>query len=219
MSRQAGWGPAPVSSRPRSPRDPKPCDAAAWQTVVASLGDLLPLDADQEREAQVPDAVRVPRDLLACVVMLILLCSPARADGEYSPFRAFGIDEIRLGGMKHNLDVRNDTGGVGYTLTREGGFDVNAEVLFVSSWPQPSNAILDFLFRPRPMLGATVSTQGQTSQVYFGAAWSLPLFDILFLEATFGGAYHDGPLTSTGPNYVEAYGCRFNFQKNRAPWA
>ena len=64
------------------------------------------------------------------------------------------------------------------------------------------------------MLGATVSTQGNTSQVYLGAAWSLPLLNVLFVEATFGGAYHDGPLTSAGPNYVAAYGCRLSFHES-----
>jgi lipid A 3-O-deacylase len=162
----------------------------------------------------VSDAVCMPRRLLACVVALLLLCTPAHAEEEYSAWRAFGIDEIRLGGMKHNLEVRNNQSGVGYTVSPEGGIDVNGEVLFASPWPQPSNAVIDFLFRPRPMLGATVSTQGDTSQVYLGAAWTLPLFNVLFVEATFGGAYHDGPLTSSGPNYHEAYGCRVNFHES-----
>ena len=160
------------------------------------------------------DVVCMPRHLWACVVALLLLCTPAQADEEYSALRAFGIDEIRLGGMQHNLDVRNNQSGVGYTVSREGGIDVNGEVLFASPWPQPTNPIVDFLLRPRPMLGATVSTQGNTSQVYLGAAWSLPLLDVLFVEATFGGAYHDGPLTSAGPNYVAAYGCRLSFHES-----
>ena len=144
--------------------------------------------------------------------MLLLLCTPARADGNYSAWRAFGIDEIRLGAMKPNLEGRH--GGAGYTFTPEEGVDVNSEVLFVSPWAQPANAFVDFLLRPRPMLGATVSTQGGTSQVYLGAAWSLPLFNILFVEGTFGGAYHDGPLTSQFPDYRAAYGCRFNFHES-----
>ena len=160
------------------------------------------------------DAVCMPRRLLTCAATLLLLCTPARAEGDYSALRAFGIDEIRLGGMKHNLDVGRVGVGVGYTVTREGGVDINGEVLFASPWPQPASPIIDFLFRPRPMLGVTANTRGDTSQVYLGAAWSLPLFNVLFVEATFGGAYHDGPLTSLGPNYVEAYGCRFNFHES-----
>ena len=160
------------------------------------------------------DSQGMLRHLSACVVTLLLLCSPARAEGEYSPLRAFGIDEIRLGGMKHNLESNRGKSGVGYTFAQEGGFDVNAEVLFNSPWPKPENPIIDFLLRPRPMLGATVSTQGDTSQIYLGAAWTLPLFDIFFVEGTFGGAVHDGPLTSTWPNFAEAYGCRVNFHES-----
>jgi lipid A 3-O-deacylase len=156
----------------------------------------------------------MPRCFLACLAVLLALCTPARAEEEYSALRAFGIDEIRLGGMKHNLDDRGSKGGAGYTISREGGFDVSGEVLFVSPWSQPENPILDFLLRPRPIFGATVSTQGETSMAYLGAAWSLPLFKVLFVEATFGGAIHDGPLTSTGPNYVEAYGCRVSFHES-----
>jgi hypothetical protein len=74
----------------------------------------------------------MPRHLWACVVALLLLCTPAQADEEYSALRAFGIDEIRLGGMQHNLDVRNNQSGVGYTVSREAGIDVNGEVLFAS---------------------------------------------------------------------------------------
>ena len=156
----------------------------------------------------------MPRHLLAGAITLLLLCSPVRAEEEYSPWRAFAIDEIRLGGMTHNLDVRNHKSGLTYTITREDGVDVNAEVLFATPWRPYENPILDFLLRPRHVLGATVNTQGDTSQVYFGAAWTLPLFNIFFVESMFGGAYHDGPITSPGPRYVEAYGCRVNFHES-----
>jgi hypothetical protein len=155
----------------------------------------------------------MPRHLSGWVVVLLLLCcAPARADDVYSPWRAFGIDEIRLGAMLPNAEQRK--GGVGYTFHPEAGVDVNSEVLFVSPWPQPANPIVDFLLRPRPMLGATINTQGNTNQIYLGAAWTLPLFNVLFIEGTFGGAVHDGPLTSQGPDYRTAYGCRVSFHES-----
>lgn len=88
------------------------------------------------------DVVCMPRHLWACVAALFLLCTPAHAEEEYSALRAFGIDEIRLGGMQHNLDVRNNQSGIGYTVSRESGIDVNGEVLFTSPWPQPANPIV-----------------------------------------------------------------------------
>src|ERR1700716_3661620 len=111
----------------------------------------------------------MPRHFSGWVVLLLLFCAPARADEDYSPWRGFGIDEVRLGGMKANLEGRH--GGAGYTFARGAGGDGNGEVLFTSPWPQPANPFVDFLLRPRPMLGATVNTQGDTSQVYLGAAW------------------------------------------------
>jgi lipid A 3-O-deacylase len=156
----------------------------------------------------------MPRHLLGCVVALLLLSTPARAEEEYSALRAFGVDEIRLGSMYHNLEGRRGALGVGYTVRKEDGADVNGEVLFVSPWPQPANPIVDFLLRPRAMLGATVSTKGDTSQVYLGAAWSLPVFSVLFVEATFGGSIHDGPLNTQYPDFGASYGCRLNFHES-----
>jgi lipid A 3-O-deacylase len=154
------------------------------------------------------------RYLLGCIVTLLLLCAPVCAEGDYDPWQAFGIDEIRLGGMKHNLEGRRGALGVGYTVRKEDGVDVNGEVLFASPWPQPANPILDFLLRPRAMLGATINTQGDTSQVYLGAAWSLPVFSVLFVEATFGGSIHDGPVNTQYPDFGAAYGCRLNFHES-----
>ena len=159
-----------------------------------------------------PNAARLLRHLTGWVVALLLLCTPAHADGEYSPWRAFGLDEIRLGAMLPNAERRHYTG-PGFSFHAEGGVDVNAEVLFVSPWSQFSNPFVDFLLRPRPMLGVEINTRGDTSQAYLGAAWTLPLFDIFFVEATFGGSIHDGPLTSAPPVYRSAYGCRLNFHE------
>ena len=79
----------------------------------------------------------MPRQLPESVLMLFLVCTPAQADGAYNPWRAFGIDEIRLGAMKPNLEGRH--GGTGISFTPEAGVEVNSEVLFVSPWPQLAN--------------------------------------------------------------------------------
>lgn len=48
----------------------------------------------------------------------------------------------------------------------------------------------------RPHLGATINFNGLESMVYGGVTGTLPLIDTpIFLEASFGGAVHDG---STG---------------------
>jgi lipid A 3-O-deacylase len=156
---------------------------------------------------------RVPH-LLGWLVAALLFSTSTRANEDYNPWRTFGIDEVRLGALIANLEGRH--GGIGYSFTPEKDADVNVEVVFISPLPQASDAVLDFLLRPRPILGATINTQGQTSQIYLGAAWSLPLFNVLFLEGTLGGSYHDGPLNSQAPNYRSSDGCRVNFHESAA---
>src|SRR6516162_4020877 len=125
------------------------------------------------------------RSLPGCIIALLLLCAQTWADEYDSPLRMFGIDEIRLGAMKTNLEGRHGEGSV--TFVPEAGIDVNAELLFASPLAKSENPIVDFLLRPRPILGATVNTQSSTSQAYLGAAWSLPILNVLFIEGTFGG--------------------------------
>ena len=45
---------------------------------------------------------------------------------------------------------------------------MNVEVLVVAPGPHFADPILELVLRPRPMLGATVNTEGDTSQVYLG---------------------------------------------------
>jgi hypothetical protein len=101
------------------------------------------------------------------------------------------IDELRLGLFEHNLEP----GG------REDGIDLNGEILL---------APLDLLLDPRPHFGTTVSLTGETSQLYAGFTWQVPLGETFFIEASFGGAIHDGPLDQPG---VASYGCTWNFRE------
>jgi len=40
------------------------------------------------------------------------------------------------------------------------------------------------------------------------------LSNSFFIEGTFGGAYHDGPLSWHAPDYRSSYGCRLNFHES-----
>ena len=101
---------------------------------------------------------------------------------------AWGIDEVRGGGA---VSV-NDRPISGY---------VQFEGLFS---PLPAvaayDANLSWLFSPRPLVGASISLQGKTNQVYGGLAWNLPIFGPLFAEVTFGGLVHDQPLFQVYPD-------------------
>ncbi len=103
------------------------------------------------------------------------------------------VDEIRVGALAHDVTL----GGSHV----ESGIDINAEILFKS----PS--FLSFAFSPRPHLGGSVNSDGNTNQVYFGLTWEATLFrgifrqgDRLFVDLSLGGAYHDGYLNGAPPD-------------------
>jgi len=111
------------------------------------------------------------------------------------------LDEVRLGVMAHSVEPGHS----------EGGADVNLELLFRRPAITFDNSVADFVFRPRVHVGTSINTIGDTSQVYAGFSWDLKITERLSFEATFGGAWHDGPLNGSAP---DLYGCRLNFRES-----
>lgn len=112
------------------------------------------------------------RATTALAALLALSAAPAWA----------GIDELRLGLLAH------DIGFLGHG--KEEGGDANVEVLFKSP------AFLDALWAPRPHVGLSVNSAGDTSQLYAGLTWSVEPFERVFVEFSLGGTVHDGELDS-----------------------
>lgn len=127
-------------------------------------------------------------------VSLFALVQPARAQ---TPL----LDEIRLGVMAHSIEPGHS----------EGGADVNLEFLFKRPPTTFGNSVADFVFRPRVHVGTSINTIGDTSQIYAGFSWDVKITERLSFEATFGGAWHDGPLNGSAP---DLYGCRVNFRES-----
>lgn len=95
------------------------------------------------------------------------------------------FDEVRIGATGF-LDDR-------HRLTdEEEGVFLNGEVLFGNPMTPFDNRFVDFLLRPRPHIGGTVTTSGGTNQIYAGLTWDYNLTNRIFLEGTFGGTIHDG---------------------------
>jgi lipid A 3-O-deacylase len=125
--------------------------------------------------------------LAALVIVVALAVAPASAQD--NPDRRPGkiIDELKFGLLAHDV-----------TLGERGletGVDLNGEVLFVS----PS--FLAIIGAPRPHLGASINTDGNTDDAYFGLTWGLPIVpriagegDALTLYGSLGGALQDGPI-------------------------
>ena len=111
-----------------------------------------------------------------------------------------GISELRIGVLAHDVAISEG---------EESGVDINPEILFTSP------GFLEALGSPRPHLGLSISTEGDTNQIYAGLTWDYFPAEWLFLEGAFGGALHDGNLDSDsdsadGNNYGCAAG--FHFQ-------
>ena len=86
------------------------------------------------------------------------------------------VSEIRVGGMYHDPGI--------FGNRKEKGWDINAEVLFTS--PE----FLAPIWAPRPHLGSTTNTSGDTSQVYAGLTWSFTLWRSLFLDLSEGPSFN-----------------------------
>ncbi len=102
------------------------------------------------------------------------------------------IDEMKFGVLAHDP---------GFLGGKESGADINAEVLFTS----PS--FLKILLAPRPHIGGSVNTNGQTNQAYAGLTWTWALFrqlakpdDALLFGFSFGPGYNDGKTFTRDPH-------------------
>ncbi len=113
------------------------------------------------------------------------------------------LDEIRLGAAYHNIEPSD----------YETGVDVTAEILTSALPGSYDNPLLDYYLRPRFHLGGSFNSAGDTNKVYFGLTWTAELGEAFFFESSFGGAWHDGPLTVPGDPKL-GYGCRVNFRES-----
>lgn len=109
--------------------------------------------------------------------------------------------ELRVGGMATNLEnggaVGEDTPGI------------NIEFLFARYNTPQADPVTTFVLSPRLHLGTTIAPDG-ISEVYAGFTWEHHLATRVFLEASLGGAVHDGP---NGDN-SDSYGCPMLFRES-----
>jgi lipid A 3-O-deacylase len=138
--------------------------------------------------------------LAGSVIAALNIASAARAESGI-------VSELLAGVLGH------DVGYIGNHA--ENGVDINLETRFVS----PN--LFRFIGSPRPHLGVTVNTEGNTSQLYTGVTWTFTLFrqlfsdaDSLFIDASLGGAVHDGNLHTTIHLNHKQLGSRFEFRES-----
>lgn len=93
----------------------------------------------------------------------------------------------------------------------QGSADLNIEAL--SPRLYSTGSAWDVLI-PRAHLGGTINFNGKTSHGYAGLAWTFDITQQFFVEASFGGAIHNGKTGSTiVPNH-NALGCSPLFRES-----
>jgi len=139
---------------------------------------------------------------LAALIQAGIDVTPAAAIEAATPANHpfWAIDEVRVGVFDHALEDN-----VG-----ERGVALNLEVLGGRLPGSYGNSVLDIFLTPRPHLGTTIGF-GKTDEFYWGLTWDAKVYGPLFLEASFGGAVHDGPLEN---GHNPAYGCQMNFRES-----
>ena len=106
------------------------------------------------------------------------------------------IEEWRIGLMDHDIED-ND----------EKGFDLNAELIINLDIESES------LFIPRPLVGISLNSDGDTSQIYGGAAWNLELSEDFFSEIMLGVVAHNGETNATSRLDDRELGCSVMFRE------
>jgi len=111
------------------------------------------------------------------------------------------VDEVKLGVLDHDVAF------FGHKV--ESGVDVNAEVRFHDiDWFKSKNnaAWLNDLLAPRPDIGASINTSGNTDFYYAGLVWTFDIAkdvfqqqDGFFTDLGFGGAIQDGYTENAPP--------------------
>jgi lipid A 3-O-deacylase len=94
----------------------------------------------------------------------------------------------------------------------EDSVSINVEVLFPTK-------LDNILWSPQPVIGATLNTDDDTSQIYGGLAWQYDFSHKFYTEIFLGGSIHDGEedpdtVRAGGREAHRAYGCPLNFRES-----
>jgi len=133
----------------------------------------------------------------SCVVALALAAGGSARAADGSWLERPLLEDLRLGLYAHDP-----------MSPEKGAADVNGEAV-LAPFPAGSGP-LAFLV-PRVHAGATLSFGARTSLAYTGFLWRLPITDALFLEASLGGAVHNG--REGGAPGRNAMGCGAGFHE------
>jgi len=183
----------------------------ACAAVRPALAQQVPQDpvmrhSHQQLQAQAPHfnapvvgAPQVTRPQVVAANTAPPLYSSQQQGGTRAPLWGY-ISELRFGVLSH--DVRFPSrhkmhAPDPFTNRYEGGINLNPEVVFTSP------DFLDIIYAPRPHLGATLNSAGDTSSLYGGLGWDARWENGTFIEGFWGLAVHNGSLREGNTTSIE----------------
>ncbi|MBV8936597.1 MAG: acyloxyacyl hydrolase [Alphaproteobacteria bacterium] len=129
------------------------------------------------------------RSFRSALIAALLAVAVSTAAAGQTPL----VDEFKFGVLAHDIGL--------FGKHVETGSDINLEMLFTP--PEFFRAIGS----PRPHLGGSLNTAGNTNNGYFGLTWGITLIQNLFGwggsvygNASLGGALQDGYTNSAPPD-------------------
>ena len=148
-----------------------------------------------KKDLNVISSTKKPAELIKTPKVLL-----PSTTSKYTPISKPGyLSEIRGGILVHDEGP--------FSRNKEDGIDTNIEVLFKS----PS--MFDVVYSPRPHLGATLNSAGNTSQAYLGLTWDWDFYRYFFLNFSLGGAFHTGEKVTDDPK-TKSLGCSVLFRES-----
>lgn len=146
--------------------------------------------------------VRVAFGLVLAVAAVLSAFSQATAQQFSNRPGLFGLfDEIRFGTV-YPVQPSDDS-----------GVTLSGQLYTVPLGGPSGNYWAATLLRPRIHIGGNIATgEDPINQVYAGFTWQFPFLTRFFAEASFGGTWHDGPLSSPG-NGLDL-GCHWLFRES-----
>lgn len=96
---------------------------------------------------------------------------------------------------------------------RDGSANLTGEILFAK--PFTASDLFTSYFIPRPHIGGSVNFDGRTSFAYAGLTWTVDITPSLFVEGSFGGAFHNGEKEAFGISaHHQSLGCSPLFRES-----
>jgi lipid A 3-O-deacylase len=109
------------------------------------------------------------------------------------------LSEVRFGLLVHDEGP--------FSRNEEDGVDANFEVLF-----NPPE-FLKKIWSPRPHVGASINSSGDTSQFYLGLTWEWEFRQVWYVDFSLGGAAHTGKKKTNDIKRKEL-GCKVLFRES-----